>query len=285
MQRWRLVPALVVSTVLVCVAAAPAAAQAVDRDRDDEPVYLALGDSVAFGTSPLLDPHNAAKFVGYPEALARFLDLNVTNASCPGEASGGFISLAGVDNGCRLYRAAFPLHVAYTTSQLDFAISFLETHPGTRLVTLNIGANDLFVLQKQCAGSVACIQAGLPTLLKTLSANLNTIYGRIRDEAHFRHTLVGLTYYSLNFNDLVGVPIIQAINARVAQATLAAHGRVADGFDAFRLVAQFFGGDSCKAGLLIVISANPLRCDIHPSPLGRDLLAGAIIEALHAGDD
>lgn len=60
---------------------------------------------------------------------------------------------------------------------------------------------------------------------------------------------------------------------------------MADGFDAFRLVARFFSGDSCKAGLLIVSSANPLRCDIHPSPLGRDLLAGAIIEALHAGDD
>jgi hypothetical protein len=42
---------------------------------------------------------------------------------------------------------------------------------------------------------------------------------------------------------------------------------------------------SCKAGLLIVTSANPLTCDIHPSPLGRFPLAGAIIEALHAGDD
>lgn len=285
MQWWRVVLTVLVSAVLVGMAAAPAAAQAADRDRDRDAVYLALGDSVAFGFNPLLDPHNAANFVGYPEALARFLDLKVTNASCPGEASGGFISLTGVDNVCRPYRAAFPLHVNYTTSQLDFAISFLETHPRTQLVTLTIGANDLFVLQKQCSGSPACIQAGLPTLLTTLSANLNTIYGRIRNEAHYRHTLVGLTYYSTNYNDPVGVPIIQAINARVAQATLAAHGRVADGFDTFRLVAQFVGGDSCKAGVLIVRSANPLTCDIHPSPLGRDLLAGAIIQALHVADD
>jgi hypothetical protein len=67
----------------------------------------------------------------------------------------------------------------------------------------------------------------------------------------------------------------------VAQATVAAHGRVADGFNAFRLVAQFFGGSSCTAGLLIVTNTSPLACDLHPSPLGRDLLAGAIVASLH----
>jgi len=288
-MRWhRIVATLVACAVVVGVGAAPAAAASdPGRDRDPDARYLALGDSVPFGFNPLVDAHNPANFVGYPEALAARLDLNLTNASCPGEASGGFISLTGTDNVCRPFRAAFPLHVAYSTSQLDFAVAFLRAHPGTRLVTLTIGANDLFVLEKQCASQpspTACLVNGLPGLLRTLGANLGTIYGRLRGEAHYHHQIVALTYYATNFNDPVGVAVIQAVNATVAAATLAAHGRVADGFDAFKDVARFSGGDSCKAGLLIVTNPSPLTCDIHPSPRGRDLLAGAIVDVLRHGD-
>ena len=47
------------------------------------------------------------------------------NASCPGEATGGFISPTGLDNVCRPYRTTFPLHVAYTGTQLAFAVVLL----------------------------------------------------------------------------------------------------------------------------------------------------------------
>src|SRR6266568_8706008 len=100
--------------------------------------YLALGDSVAFGTNPLLDAHNAANFVGYPEIVAQTLDIEHVNASCPGEATGGFISPTGLDNVCRPYRTTFPLHVAYTGTQLAFAVNFLKNHPRTRLVTIDL---------------------------------------------------------------------------------------------------------------------------------------------------
>jgi hypothetical protein len=70
-------------------------------DTGREQDYLALGDSVAFGYSPLVDPHNADNFVGYPTPVAAALDETLTNPSCPGEASGGFISLTGVDNVCQ----------------------------------------------------------------------------------------------------------------------------------------------------------------------------------------
>ena len=33
--------------------------------------YLALGDSVPFGFSPLKNPSDAANFIGYPEIVAR----------------------------------------------------------------------------------------------------------------------------------------------------------------------------------------------------------------------
>ncbi len=71
--------------------------------------------------------------VGYPDHFAQMLNVEDVNASCPGEASGGFISLTGTDNGCRRFRAAAQLHVQYSTSQLDFATFFLRSNPRTRL--------------------------------------------------------------------------------------------------------------------------------------------------------
>jgi hypothetical protein len=61
---------------------------------------------------------------------------------------------------------------------------------------------------------------------------------------------------------------------------LAWGGIVADGFGAFAAASTAFGGDTCAAGLRIVVLSSPLTCDIHPSPAGRDLLAQAIVNAL-----
>src|SRR2546425_4578447 len=102
MPRIRIVSLLLIPLLLL--GAFPAAA---DDDRDDGEDFLALGDSVAFGFSPLVrDPSEPENFVGYPEALAKLLDADVVNASCPGEASGGVISLT---NPPRNGRPALPL--------------------------------------------------------------------------------------------------------------------------------------------------------------------------------
>lgn len=279
-MRWRIFTLLLVVAVLLSLAAVPAAAEGRDHD------YLALGDSVAFGYNPLVplsargDP---AVFAGYPEALAGMLDLNLDNASCAGETSSGFISLTGPDNGCRPYRANFPLHgIDYSRSsqsQLDFAVAYLLSHPRTRLITINVGANDLFLLQKACAGSIPCIQNGLPALLATLEANLTTIYSRIRTEAAYDHDFVALIYYALNYNNPGSVALSQALNAVVTRVTLAFGGEVADGFGAFK-TASGAAGDPCAAGLLIQLPTSPLTCDIHPSPAGHQVLAQAIADVL-----
>ncbi len=244
--------------------------------------YLALGNSVAFGFNPLLDRSNADNFIGYPTPVAAALKETLTNASCPGETSSHFISLAGSDHGCGAYRANFPLHVAYSTSQLDYADGFLQSHPQTLVVSIDIGANDLFVLEEGCSFNVNCILAGLPGMLATLSANLNTIYGHIRNLDGYTHKLVALTYYSLNYSDPVGTAVISQVNQAVASRTLAWKGIVADGFGAFAAASTAFGGDTCAAGLRIVVPSPPFPapCDIHPSPAGRDLLAQAIVNAL-----
>ncbi len=280
-MRWLIAAVALLATLATTLLAGPAlpsALAASNRPQD----YLALGNSVAFGFNPLLDKSNADNFIGYPTPVAAALKETLTNPSCPGETSSHFISLAGSDNSCGAYRQNFPLHVAYGTSQLEFADGFLQSHPMTLVVSIDIGANDLFVLENACGGptNVNCILAGLPGMLATLSANLDTIYGHIRNLDGYTHKLVALTYYSLNYSDPVGTKVISQVNQAVAARTLAWKGIVADGFGAFAAASTAFGGDTCAAGLRIVVVSSPLTCDIHPSPAGRDLLAQAIVNAL-----
>ena len=279
------------------ILAAPAVRHALAAS-NQAPDYLALGDSVAFGYSPLVDPSDPHNFSGYPTSAARALKENLTNASCPGETSGHFIDLTDSDNGCGAFRAHFPLHVAYSGTQLEFADSFLQSHPNTQLVSMNIGANDLFVLIRACGGSttpaeINCIVTGLPGMLQTLATNLSTIYAHIRSVDGYHRQLVSLTYYSLNYSpaNSTGTAIISEVNTVVAQVTQAFGGTVADGFGAFQSVTAAFNGDACAAGLLVLVSSDPVSCNIHPSypgddglerhsTPGRDALGQAIVSAL-----
>src|SRR5438034_930091 len=86
--------------------------------------------------------------------------------------------------------------------------------------------------------------------------------------------LVALTYSVTDYNDQTAVTALGAINQVVAAVTTAFGGRVANGFAAFQREAMEAGGDSCKAGLLIRLPTG--GCDIHPSRLGRKLLARAV---------
>jgi lysophospholipase L1-like esterase len=267
--------ALLSAAALFVLAAVPASAASQGIG------YLALGDSVPFGFSPLLSPADASNFVGYPEIAAQLLNIQDVNATCPGEATGGFISLTGTDNVCRPYRSAFPLHVSYSTSQLAFATSYLMTHNRTRLVTLTLGANDLFRFQKDCAvgPTFGTCALGFNGMLAVMRANLNTILGAIRATG-YTGLIVAVTYYALNYSDPVSVGGAFALNGQMEAAAAANGALVASGFDAWAPVAATAGGDSCAAGLLIRVSAT--SCDVHPTPLGRDLLAKAVVNTIAA---
>lgn len=264
-------------SVLVLCALAAVPAQATSEGHG----YLALGDSVAFGFNPLVDPSNASNFTGYPESVAQTLNIEDVNAACPGEATGGFISLQGLDNVCRPYRAAFPLHVSYTSAQLDFATNFLENNRRTRLVTLNLGANDIFRLQKDCKNDAACIAANLPAFLANMDANLRTIFATIRDTG-YSGLIVALTYYALDYRDTSGAVLL---NNPMIDAASHFGVLIASGLEAWRPDAMVAGGSSCAAGLLIPLPPPPFGpggCDVHPTPKGRDLLAAAIVNTIAA---
>lgn len=279
--------ALLVAAAFAATPAIPAAASPANANHDRLDGYqLALGDSVPFGYSPLVvaagKAGNPNNFVGYPEIVAKRLEHRDVNAACPGEASTGFVSLTGADNGCRVFRSLFPLHVNYSGTQLDYALNFLATHKEVELVTMSIGANDLFLLQARCQGDPTCEINGLGPTLDTVKANLTLIYGQIRKTAHYHGDLVTLTYYAPSTDPLVGFAL-GALNQTLTDVTKQFNGIMADGFGAFQAAAAPFGGDPCLAGLLIVTS--PGVCDVHPSPKGRNLLAKAVVTGLDAAED
>lgn len=241
--------------------------------------FLALGDSVVFGYIDAAGYAygNPRNFLGYPDYVGAALRFSVANASCPGETTAGFISWAGADYKCRPYRANFPLHVSYSDTQLDYAMSYLQSHKQTRLVTIQLGANDLFLLQATCNGDPACIQAGLPALLDTIYTNMSTILQDLRSTG-YRGVLMVVNYYSTNYADPVWTAIIAAGNQSLAAAAAANGAIVADAFTAFQKSASPADGDTCMVGLLNADPANQWTCDDHPSQSGQQLLAKTVVE-------
>jgi lysophospholipase L1-like esterase len=251
--------------------------------------YLALGDSVVFGyiTGEGNAYINSTNFIGYPEYVGYREGLAVTNSACPGETTSGFISWTGADNGCRPFRANFPLHVNYTPdqTQLSFATAFLSAHKRTKLVTIGLGANDGFLLQKSCAGAasfVACVEQGLPGTLATIYANMNTILSNLKATG-FKGVLMVVNYYSLDYSDPVQTAFTVALNKTLANVASANGAVVADAYLAFEAAATPAGGKTCLTGLLNGANPQsatpPFLCDVHPTLSGQRLLAKTVESA------
>ena len=266
--------------------------------------YLALGDSVPFGLNQALLPPfsqqtpTPSEFIGYPEAFAALTHLGQSkeevNASCPGETSGSFLDTSVKDNGCNSphfqppaptippFKTSIGLHTPYTVAQMDFAESQFDANKQIRLVTLSIGANDILLALpqlEQCGTDPVCAQNVLTPVLQLYAVNLGQILTRIR--AHYHGTLVLLTYYS-PAPALDGVA--QALNGVMTQVARNFPSIIiADGYAAFKLASAAFHGDACQAGLLIRLPPSPfttMPCDIHPSAIGRNVLAFTIAAAL-----
>jgi lysophospholipase L1-like esterase len=277
-----MVPHVRTFLLLLCLLLVAAAAA---MPSDSSPhAYLALGDSVVFGfiDQAGFEYLNPANFIGFPDYVGQSLRLNDFDAGCPGETTGSFLSAAAPDAGCRLFRSLAPLHVAYTSTQSNYALAFLAYHPETRLVTIMLGANDLSLLQNSCAGDPTCIANGLPQVLATVSANMATILGEIRG-AGYRGIVVVANYYSLDYRDIAGTQITEQLNQALSAPARLEGAVVADVFSAFQIAASnpFAGGATCKAGLLNALPENQFACDIHPSQSGQKLIA-RVVEATFA---
>jgi lysophospholipase L1-like esterase len=238
---------------------------------------LALGDSIAFGYDPFGDFTKDKNFAGYPEELKS--EYSLKNASCPGETSDSFIDATAPDNGCRTYRATYPLHVNYrpSTTQLDYALRRVtseEAEDVPTLITLNIGGNNIFLLQASCGGDPACFAAGAPALIANVAQDVATILGSIR-QAGYAGDIIYQTLYSTDYTNPSTVGFLTALNGAVSNVARSFGATIADGYGAFQTAAA--GQSPCAAGLLV---PNPAGgCDVHPSPAGDEVLADSVRNA------
>jgi len=257
-------------------------ASAAARDSGDgHKNYLALGDSVTFGyiDQAGYEYFYPTNFVGYADYVGISSSLNLADAGCFGETTSSFLSLTGPDNGCRAYRSQFPLHVAYSSTQLAFATDFLKRHRDTRLVTIQLGANDGFLLEKQCHYDPTCIENGAPQLFATIEANMQTILASLRATG-FDGAIIIANYYSLDYSDQFGTELTAGLNQAITAPASAYGAVVADVFSAFQATVsnQFANGSACVAGLLNASNppTSPPSCDVHPSQSGHKLIAQVI---------
>ena len=248
--------------------------------------YLALGDSVSFGymeptVVPAPDYSDGASFVGYPQMLGSELGLKVANAACPGETSASLLNTGAQSNGCETnadgtttgaYRVAHPLHVKYSGSQMAYANTYLKRHPGVRLVTLMIGANDAFACETTT--SDGC-QSELPSVVTKITKNVHTILSTLRHKDHYNGQLVVVDYYSLNYASPVVNAQSQELNRAQAAGAKGLHVRFANAYATFANAAAHSGNDTCTAGLLTQLGA-PGTCGVHPSVAGQALLASTV---------
>ena len=274
-----------VRTILLLLCLVFVAAGAAMPSESSPRPYLALGDSVVFGFIDRVGYEyvNPENFIGFPDYVGRDLRLDDFDAGCPGETTGSFLSTTASDTGCRLFRSLAPLHVAYTSTQANYALAILANYPETRLVTLMLGANDVSLLQNACASDPTCIANGLPQVLATVSANMATILGEIRGTG-YRGIIVVANYYSIDYSDVSGTQITELLNQALSAPTRAEGAVVADVFTAFRIAVSnpFAGGATCKAGLLNASPQSEFTCDIHPSQSGQKLIARAVEAAFAA---
>lgn len=245
------------------------------------PAYLALGDSVPFGLNPLLvPPPNDNVFLGYPGYLGEILDAPLENAACPGETTASFASLAAAGAGtalnCARFKASGWLHADYTGTQLDYAVEFLRAHPRVRLVTIALGANDLFDLQAACAFDPGCILAGLPGVTEMIRSNMNDVLRALRETRYAGEIVVPL-YYSPSPDPLV-TGAVSALNQALAGVDAARGVVFVDLQAAFFRESAAFGHDPCRAGLVIPLPTG--GCDAHPTAAGAQLIAAEIAQAV-----
>jgi lysophospholipase L1-like esterase len=199
-QRARARWGLVLGVLSLLVAPARAAS-------GDVQYYVSLGTSLAVGMQPDATGRNQRTNEGYADQLARLLQLTrprlqLVKLGCPGETSATLIA------------GGLCSYAAPAVSQLEAAVTFLETHRGAvTLVTLDIGANDVLPCADVRTGSVnqPCIAIAFTHLTRTLPYILATL----REAAGPGVPIVALNYY----NPLVALWLLGPAGHAAARAS------------------------------------------------------------------
>ena len=211
--RWRgfLIIAAVVALLLMGAASADAAAP--PKPKAPRKVYLALGDSLAFGyqeakvLANLPNPSPTLFNTGYVNVFqfgstltssagfnAAYPGVQSVNLGCPGETSTTLLNATNSTTGCTTY--PFAIHVNHPgQTQIQKAVAVLNANGGKVVpVTIDIGANDVLGLVHSCTTdsviSLTCVQNGAGATFATVQQNLDSALGQIRAVAGYTQIMV-----------------------------------------------------------------------------------------------
>ena len=239
--------------------------------------FVSIGDSLAFGYEPNLVANrdfNPDDYHGYTEDYAAMRPhTKVVNFGCSGETTETLIK-----GGCPWLRNGLPLHHPYPDgmSQLDAAVTYLVQHPDTRLVSVDIGSNDLFALNDQCNRDVACIEEALPQTIANLTYNYAVILGALKTAAPQAQFVVFNLYNPLASVFPGSDELLSVVNDAIAGVAASYGASVADAFSAINHVV---GSPSERD----FICTRTWECssyqDSHPTDLGYQEMAIALLHA------
>jgi len=251
--------------------------------------YLALGDSITFGYQgariaaevQATGTVNPAGFTtGVANDYLRILQvlrpgIQLVNYACPGETSTQFVSVSG----CPTFSYqghAFPLHNAFTGTQLAAALAFIAAHPGqVSPITVDIGANDVVQLLAACGGlsNVTCVASAFPAALKTFGQNLTQILGALRQAAPDASITVLEPYNPYSVAAPSSSILADAVNKVIVQVAAATHVHVADAYTPFNV-----NPPQPQTICALTAFCTPLH-DIHPTVAGYLRLAQTFYDA------
>jgi lysophospholipase L1-like esterase len=238
--------------------------------------YLALGDSLAFGYQPDLDWAD-----GYTNSffsdLAKHGTQHYDNLACTGESS-----VSMIRGGCPY---AFLHKYAYSSPQLQAAVSYLHTHAGqVSPVTLDIGANDLIpdlntancTINPRWGSDLATVDSDLKDVILPQLLGAMTVNGQVTGD------LLLLNYYDPYQNNCPNtVPYIQMLNQHlVADASASGPVTVVDIFSAFTHPTTGNVSTPVSNVCLYTWMCSTFK-NIHPNRVGYGMMAGAIEQTVN----
>jgi lysophospholipase L1-like esterase len=255
--------------------------------------YVALGDSLAAGMQPDANGHDRPTKQGYVDVVARSLarshpGLRSQTLSCGGATAG---TLLHGGAGCQPHGEP---------GQLERAQDLLAAHPGTVLVTIDIGDNDIEACIDANSGTVdqACLKRGEASVRR----NLPQIAARLRAAAPASAAVIGLVDYdqflSLWLQGAKGraaarqsLPIIRALNQLTAGIYRRAGIQVADATARFATAdlthrRQLPGRGTVPLAVYNICtltwacSPEPIGHDDHARPAGYYQLAQSILDVV-----
>ena len=256
--------------------------------------YLALGDSLSRGVQPDAAGTSVQTAQGYPNLVYARLSrgdpaLRLVQLGCPGETT-QTMTRGGI---CR-----YP-----GGSQLAAAAAFLRAHRGhVRLVTIDIGADDLEVCGSQLEVALSASCAGQVTGTATRAS---AILASLRAAAGPQVRIVGTNYYLPELAQwrtgmlgravaLASERIAAVLNRELDQAYAKAGDGVADVFGAFSTAD--FGDPVAVAGIGSLprnvaricqwtweCAPAPRGPNQHANPAGYQVIAGAVLKAAGVG--